>query len=304
MNLSHSKIEVLKSIPFNYCCGMSFVSAVLKLTSTIQNDLSKICLSCSDDVAEKFKQIVDSFYNQKITIAKDGKNYVITGDLASLLFDSGVIEKVENEIAIKYGIDEMLLDSECCKKTFLKAIYVCVGKFYHNVDESQNSTGYNLEFNFKDYAIADDVKALLGYFELQFKMNSRKNITTLYTKNSETINNFFVLIDAVSCSLEFQNNLTFREIKNSVNRQNNCYEYNLDKTISASVKQIHAIQYIEKNYGMDILDDDLVEVALLRLANCDLTLNELVQLYGKKITRSGLKYKLDKIVKIYEKLKK
>ena len=103
------------------------------------------------------------------------------------------LKKVENEIAIKYGVDEMLLDSECCKKTFLKAVYVCVGKFYHNVDESQNSTGYNLEFNFKDYAIADDVKALLGYFELQFKMNSRKNITTLYTKNSETINNFFCI---------------------------------------------------------------------------------------------------------------
>ena len=44
---------------------MSFVSAVLKLTSTIQNDLSKIYLSCSDDVAERLKQIIDSFYNQK-----------------------------------------------------------------------------------------------------------------------------------------------------------------------------------------------------------------------------------------------
>lgn len=303
MNLSYSKMEVLKSIPSNYCCGMSFVSAVLKLECTIHNDMSKIILPCSEDVAEKFKQIINIFYNQKITIHKDEKSYVITGDIASLLFDTGVIEKVENEVALKYGIDEILLDSECCKKTFLKTVFVCVGKFYHNVDENQNSQGYNLELSFKDYAMADDVKALLEYYGMQFKINSRKNVTTLYTKNSETINNFFVLTDAITSFLEFQNNLTLREIKNSVNRQNNCYESNLDKTISASVKQVQAIQYIEKNFGIDILDEDLVEVALLRLANCDLTLNELVKLYGKKITRSGLKYKLDKIVKIYEKLK-
>lgn len=304
MGLSQSKTEVLKSIPFNYCCGMSFVSAVLKLTSVIESDLSQVSVQCADEVAKKIEQIINAFYNNRIFLKNDNKKYILTGDVSSLLFDAGMIEKVQNEIAIKYGIDQILLDSDCCKKTFLKAVFVCVGKFYHNVDENKKSTGYNLEFSFKDYAMADDVKALMEYFELNFKIITRNNVVSLYTKNSETINNFFVLIDAVFSSLEFQNNLTLREIKNSVNRQNNCYDHNLDKTISASVKQINAIQYIEKNFGLDILDDDLVEIALLRLANSDLTLSELIKLYSQKITRSGLKYKLDKIVKIYEKLKK
>ena len=94
-----------------------------------------------------------------------------------------------------------------------------------------------------------------------------------------------------------------REMRNSANRQNNCFESNLDKTIDASSTQMTAINYILNNYSLDILDDNLKEVALARIANPDVSLSELRTLLNDKISRAGIKYRLDKIIAIYKKLK-
>ena len=118
----------------------------------------------------------------------------------------------------------------------------------------------------------------------------------LYSKDSQVLIEFLVLVGANNTAFELQNNLVMREIRNDANRKGNCFDANLNKTINASTEQVKAIDYIITNFGLDYLDDNLQEVALLRLSNPESTLSELQQLYSTQITRAGLKYKLDKTV--------
>ena len=113
----------------------------------------------------------------------------------------------------------------------------------------------------------------------------------------------FVKLSDVKTALDIQNNLAMREMRNSANRQNNCFEFNLNKTIDASSVQLNAINYIINNYSLDILDENLKEVALARIANPDVSLNDLKTILNNKISRAGIKYRLDKIITLYQKLK-
>ena len=138
---------------------------------------------------------------------------------------------------------------------------------------------------------------------LNLKRIKRGNNIVLYSKDSQVLIEFLVLVGANNTAFELQNNLVMREIRNDANRKGNCFDANLNKTINASTEQVKAIDYIITNFGLDYLDDNLQEVALLRLSNPESTLSELQQLYSTQITRAGLKYKLDKILGIYRELK-
>ena len=49
--------------------------------------------------------------------------------------------------------------------------------------------------------------------------------------------------------------------------------------------------------------ENLKEVALVRIANPDVSLGDLRTLLGNNISRAGIKYRLDKIIQMYKELK-
>ena len=93
-----------------------------------------------------------------------------------------------------------------------------------------------------------------------------------------------------------------REIRNDWNRVVNSESANYDKVIEASIRQITAIEKIEKTMGFENLPDELRELAVLRRENKDLSLEEL----GKKLTptlsKSGVNHRFKKILDIAEKI--
>ena len=82
----------------------------------------------------------------------------------------------------------------------------------------------------------------------------------------------------------------------------NCTTANINKTVEASLKQTNAINTIEKTIGLESLPEDLQEVALLRLANPEESLDELLKLSTIELTRSGLAHRFRKLIKIAENL--
>ena len=98
--------------------------------------------------------------------------------------------------------------------------------------------------------------------------------------------------------LMLSNEIVTRELRNKVNRQVNCINANINKTVEASLKQINAIKLIENTIGLESLPEDLQEVAVLRLANPEESLDELLKLSTIKLTRSGLNHRFRKLIKI------
>lgn len=292
-----SKQEILKTIPVNSCCSYSFLNSLFSNTKC-EYKTNSLEIFLEEPIACATKKILNVMYPNLSVKFKDRLR--IEGDVEELLFDCG-IEIKDGAININ-GINQEMLISDCCKISFLKGLYLASGNFYYTKDNYEKSSGYAIEFLFKNYALADDTKALLKYIGIKIGMAKRKNNIVIYIKNSDAIYNFFVKLNAVETAIDIQNNLMIREMRNDANRQGNCFDANLNKTINASREQVKAIDFIIKNYGIDYLEDGLQEVALLRLANEDITLSEMVKLYSQPITRAGLKYKLDKIIKLYKDL--
>lgn len=289
--MTDCKQQILNTIPNNNCCSHAFFNVVV-LSSQINKDKTNLIINAQQNILEKVTKIVANFYPNIEINSWDGF-LCLVGNIYEMLMDLNFQTK----------LDLSQFPEECDKLTILKSFFLMNGRFYYNQDNNLNSKGYNLEFVFRDEDNANIVKQLLQTYGFDLKKIKRQSNFVIYTKNSNIISDLLVTLGATYTALDIQNSLAIREMRNNVNRQNNCFESNLDKTLSASSLQLEAINFIVDNYSIDYLEENLRVVALARIANPDVSLNELRTLLGNTISRAGIKYRLDKIIEIYNKLK-
>lgn len=285
------KQQILNTIPNNNCCSQAFLNVVV-LSAQINKDKTNLIINAQPSILEKVTKIVANFYPNLEINSWDGF-LCLVGNIYEMLVD----------LNFKTKLDLSLFTEDCDRQTLLKTFFLMNGRFYYNQDSNANSKGYSLEFVLKDEYTADVVLSLLKEHNFELKKIKRQSNFVVYTKNSNVISDLLVLLGATYTALDIQNSLAIRELRNHVNRQNNCFESNLEKTLDASALQLDAINYIIDNYSIDYLSENLRVVALARLANPDISLNELRTLLDNKISRAGIKYRLDKIIDIYKKLK-
>lgn len=286
------KQQILSTLKNNNCCSLAFLNVVISCNGQINLDKSNILLNVDSIISTKVEQIIANFYPDLEIDCWD-----------NFLLIKGNIYEFLNGINFDKNLSLDCFPDECDKITIIKTIFLLNGHFYYNSDNSKNSKGYNLEFVFRTEGLANYCKEMLAMFGFELKQIKRQTSHVVYTKNSNTICDLLVFLGAGYASLEMQNNLAMRELRNNVNRQNNCFEFNLDKTIKTSNLQLTAINYIMEHYSIDYLDDNLKEVALARIANPDISLGDLKAVLNNKLSRAGIKYRLDKIIEIYNKLK-
>lgn len=290
--MTDSKAQILHTIPDNNCCSLAFANVILFSASELDSNNSRILVSSEESINNKLIRILMKFY-PNITCESWDNFLIINGNINEILANMNLTE----------NIDLLHYPEECDRLTLAKTFFLTNGRFYYNQDNNKNSTGYNLEFILKDEPSTDLVSTLLSEQGFNLRKIKRQTNFVLYTKNSNTICDLLVRLGASYTALDVQNSLAMREMRNNVNRQNNCFESNLDKTISASGEQLRAINYIVDNYGLDYLTENLREVALARIANPDVSLQDLRTILNNQISRAGIKYRLDKIIELYEKLK-
>ena len=92
-------------------------------------------------------------------------------------------------------------------------------------------------------------------------------------------------------------------MRNNVNRKVNCETANINKTVSAAVKQIQDIEYIRDTAGLNSLAEGLEEIAVLRLEYPEATLKELGTMLTPQVGKSGVNHRLRKLSEIASKLK-
>ena len=87
-------------------------------------------------------------------------------------------------------------------------------------------------------------------------------------------------------------------MNNKINRIVNCETANLNKTINASIEQIEAITKLKDSGNFERMDDSLKEIAQLRVENPNASLIELGKMLKKPVGKSGVNYRLKKIMEI------
>ena len=92
-------------------------------------------------------------------------------------------------------------------------------------------------------------------------------------------------------------------MRNKANRVRNCDEANINKVVSAAMRQTEDIRWIMKCGRMETLSPELRELAQLRLENPELSLKELGELLSVPLGRSGVNHRFQKIAAIAEELR-
>ncbi len=167
---------------------------------------------------------------------------------------------------------------------------------------SEPNNTYHLEINFSKVENLLLVKDLLEKYEIEPKILNRNGSISLYIKEGEDISKFLVYIGASNAMLKFEEIRVIKEARNNVNRMVNCEVANLNKTVNAATKQIEAIRKIKNSRKFTNLPEELKEIAELRIKNPDASLIELGNLLKNPIGKSGVNYRLNKLINIAKEL--
>ena len=212
-----------------------------------------------------------------------GKNFVITLKTKEIEF----IEYDKETVKIKE-----VPENQEEKKAIIRGTFMGAGSINNPERE------YHLEMEVTNEQNMNTVLDLLSEFGIKAKYMETKNKYYIYLKEGEEISKFLALIGAAKAVMKFEDIRIQKEMRGKVNRLVNCETANLNKTINASIEQIAAIRKLQENGEFKKLDDNLKEIALLRLENPDMSLIELGKKLKVPIGKSGVNYRLKKIMEI------
>ncbi|MDD6022349.1 MAG: DNA-binding protein WhiA [Oscillospiraceae bacterium] len=188
-------------------------------------------------------------------------------------------------------------ENSCCFSAFVRGAFLSCGTV------CDPNKMYALEFVVQYLKLSEDMKALLGEMGLPPKVTQRRGVRVVYYKDSTNIEDILTLMGAMTSSLELMSVKVYKDVRNRVNRRTNFETANITRTVAASLDQIEAIEYIEKNADMALLPADLRQTAYLRKENPDMSLRELGECFDPPVTRSVVNNKLMKLMKLAKNLK-
>ena len=191
----------------------------------------------------------------------------------------------------------MLIQNLCCKRAYIRGAFLASGSV------SDPEKGYHFEIACNSLEKAEQLCNMIGSFDIEAKVTRRKKNQIVYIKEGAQIVDALNVMEAHVALMNFENIRILKDMRNSVNRQVNCETANLNKTVSAAVKQIEDIQYIKATIGFDQLPEGLIEIAKLRLEQPESTLKELGQMLTPCVGKSGVNHRLRKLSLIAEELR-
>lgn len=291
------KLELLKNPPRSYDARNALVYAVLKLSKSFPQQPT-IFTTENKDLAEEVATL----------LAELGAIVDIRRDLHRMKGDTEVytvcIEHEHTRALLKeyYHLgrsplsDELLL-GEGCTAAFLQGLFLAYGSMTNPEKE------YHLEINALTPFFAEEIHGAAERMGIRFKIARRKGCEILYLKESEQIEDFLTLTGASVSSMKLMEIKVVKTVRNHVNRTTNCETANLNKTVSAAAAQMQDIRFIRDTVGLSYLDEDLRELAQLRLDNESLSLRELAEMLSRPISRSGVNHRLKRICETAENLR-
>ena len=158
-----------------------------------------------------------------------------------------------------YTIDNMLVERSCCKQAYLRGAFLGAGSI------TNPEKGYHFEIVCDTKRQAEIISDIINSFDVESKSISRKKYYVVYVKDGSHIVDLLNVMGAHTSLMNMENVRIIKDVRNNLNRQVNCEAANLNKTVSAAVKQINDIEYIHRVKGIKYLPEGLRRLAELRV---------------------------------------
>lgn len=191
----------------------------------------------------------------------------------------------------------LLVQKSCCRRAFIRGAFLVAGSI------SNPEKSYHFEIVCTSEERALQLQHLIRSFGPDAKIVQRKKHYIVYIKEGAQIVDMLNIMGAHVSLMNLENIRIVRDVRNNVNRKVNCEAANINKTVSAAVRQMEDIRYLERMKGLEKLPDNLAEIAMLRVANPDASLKELGEMLRPPVGKSGVNHRLRKISQLAEELR-
>ncbi len=193
---------------------------------------------------------------------------------------------IEEDFSIS---DSLIIQRECCKRAFIRGAFLAAGSVSDPVKT------YHFEIVCLSEAKAKQLQMIMETFNINARVIKRRKYFVVYVKDSSQVVDLLNIMGAYNALMDMENVRIVKDMRNNVNRKVNCETANINKTVSAAVKQIEDIRFIQMSSAFDELPESLQEMAELRVRYPEATLSELGQLLDTPVGKSGVNHRLKKI---------
>ncbi len=288
------KKELIDKDIRNRCCKLAQLGAFATFSADIS--YNKIVFHYDNIlVAKRVENLIEILFKYRCDVRVNTQKKISKYSL--YIFNKDVIKKIVSLLRTENNLGVLLRES-CCKRTYIRTIFIMCGTVS---DPEQN---YNLECVFKDEFIANDFANMLEAFEIFGKVIIRKKYYVFYLKDSGQIVDLLNVVGAHKALLKMEQTRVYKQFRNNLNRKVNCETANLNKAVKASVKQIEDIEYIKNTVGLGYLDDNLREIAEIRLREPYLNMSAVGAMLENKLSKSGVNHRFNKIKTIADRIRK
>ena len=277
-------------------CGAVVITPGEKYRIKIHTEKIAVARKCFTLVTKTFNIKTD--ISVRRNLEKGSETYMLVirehEDALRILQATKLIGEREDAYSALHIVDPILVQQPCCKRAFLRGAFLAAGSM------SDPNKAYHFEIVCTTVNMAEQLRRMMCSFSMDAKIVARKKMYVVYLKEGAQLVDMLNIMEAHVSLMELENVRILKEMRNAVNRKVNCETANINKTVSAAVKQVEDIRYIQQTIGLDKLSDGLKEMAILRLEHPDATLKELGELSDPPVGKSGVNHRLRKIGEIAE----
>lgn len=270
-------------------CDIAELSSIAKVC-TAYRDSGIAIITENEDVAERIAYLFARVFSLEISYTN--RNGTFKFDIDENFF----AENMALRLMLFNEYDAEITPYECCREAYIRGAFLGGGSM------SDPKVRYHLEFDCRHEAYANQLRDMFGEIGIVSKITCRKGRYIVYIKEYEAIADVLGCMGDVGAAMDLYNISIEKEIRNRVNRQQNCELANIDRVTKTASHQIECIKKIEKYQGFDNLPETLREIARVRVEYPEDSLKELGERLTVPIGKSGVNHRLKRIIEIAEKL--
>ncbi len=189
-------------------------------------------------------------------------------------------------------------DRDCCRRAYMRAMLLARGSV------SDPEAGYHLEVALDTDGQAHELRRVLEHYGVRSGLVHRKGRPVVYIKDADDIGEVLRLTGGHRTLLAFEDFRVLKEMRNRINRLVNAEAANVEKAVSAGMRQIEDIRFLEERLGLGSLPPSLAQVARLRLEHPEASLADLGELLQPPISKSAVNHRMRRLAALADELRR
>lgn len=302
MSFTSDVKEELAAIELSDNSKRAQLSALMQLLASLSISSTGLSLLISCTNAKVIKRIgwdIRALYGLRCDIEATRQKNLDKRNIYTLRINEKTREILEDlDLWTDKGLQEhphmAFLNHDEMIRSYLAGCFMAAGSI-----NSPRSTNYHLEIGANGESHGSFMIRLFDKMQIPFRMTTRRGHYLIYCKAAEAIGDCLRLFGANEAIMEFEDIRIQRDFMNSLHRLDNVKIANEQKSLKVADEQIEAIEFLSDRGLLKYLSDKDRQMALLRLANPNASLNELSQLYleqtGVSLSKSGIRHRFENI---------